>query len=111
MDNWKFEYFNEKVEKAILQLPSGLLARYLHLTDLIEEFGPNLGMPHTRSLGEKLFELRLKSKEGIGRAFFCSIVNQRIVILHVYIKKSQKIPEKELKIARKRLGEVIENES
>lgn len=111
MSNWRIEYFNEKVEKAILQFPSGLLARYLHLTDLIEEFGPNLGMPHTRSLGDKLFELRLKSKEGIGRAFFCSIVNHRIVILHAYIKKSQKIPEKELKIARKRLVEVIENES
>ena len=65
---WSIEYYSERVEKAILTLPSGLLARYLHLTDLMLEFGPNLGMPHTRAIGDGLFELRLKSKEGIARS-------------------------------------------
>ena len=75
MNNWKIEYYSDKIEKNILKLPAGLLARYLHLADLIEEFGPSLGMPHTRSLGEKLFELRLKSKEGVGssRALWFSL--------------------------------------
>ena len=111
MNTWQIEYYSEKVENAILQFPSGLLARYLHLTDLIEEFGPNLGMPHTRSLGKRLFELRIKGKEGIGRAFFCSVVNRRIVVLHTYIKKSKKTPKRELRIARKRLSEVLTNAS
>ena len=111
MNNWKIEYYSNKIENNILKLPTGLLARYLHLADLIEEFGPNLGMPHTRSLGEKLFELRLKSKEGTGRIFYCSKVGKRIIVLHAFIKKSQKTPEKELKIARKRLKEVLENDA
>ena len=51
-------------------MPAGILARYLHLTDLMLEFGPNLGIPHTRTLKDKLFELRMKGKEGIGRVFF-----------------------------------------
>ncbi|MHC4873273.1 MAG: type II toxin-antitoxin system RelE/ParE family toxin [Planctomycetota bacterium] len=111
MPKWTIEYFNEKVEKAILKLPSGLLARYLHLTDLIEEFGPNLGMPHTRALGDKLFELRMKSKEGIGRVFYCSKIGKKIVVLHTFVKKSQRTPDKELKVARKRLKEVLENDA
>lgn len=92
-------------------MPAGILARYLHLTDLIIEFGPNLGMPHTRALKDKLFELRIKGKEGIGRVFFCTKIEKNIIILHSFIKKSQKIPEKELRIARKRLAEVYAIES
>lgn len=39
---WKIEYFNERVAKEILKMPSGLLARYVHITDLMMQFGPNL---------------------------------------------------------------------
>lgn len=103
---WNIEYFNDKVSEKILKLPKGILARYIHVTDLMLEFGPNLGMPHTRSMGDKLFEIRLKSKEGIGRVFYCTMIDKRIVILHSFVKKTNKTPEKELKIARKRLSEV-----
>ena len=44
---WSLEYFSEDVEESILSLPDGLLAGYLRLTDLMIEFGPNLGLPHT----------------------------------------------------------------
>ena len=108
---WKIEYCNDKVAKAILTMPSGLVARYIHLTDIMIQFGPNLGMPHTRAMGGKLFEIRLKSKEGISRVFYCTKAGQRIVMLHMFIKKSEQTPEKELKIARERLKEVVENES
>ncbi len=62
---WSIEYYSKTIEQAILCLPSGLHARYLRLTDLMLEFGPNLGMPHTRAMGDGLFELRVKGKEGI----------------------------------------------
>jgi len=68
-------------------------------------------MPHTRSLDKGLFELRVKGKEGIGRIFYCIRIGKRIVMLHVFIKKSQKTPKKELEIAIKRMKEVIENDS
>jgi phage-related protein len=58
-----------------------------------------------------LLELRIKSKEGIARVFYCTVINKRIVMLHVFIKKSQKIPQKELMIALARLKEVKENET
>jgi phage-related protein len=107
---WKIEYYSEKVAKTILKMPSGLLARYIHVSDMMLSFGPNLGMPHTRAMGERLFEIRLKSKEGISRIFYCTKIRQRIIMLHMFIKKSEKTPEKELRIARERLQEVIRNE-
>ena len=70
------------------------------------EFGPNLGMPHTRAMSEGLFELRLKSKEGTARVFYCTVVNERVIMLHAFTKKSQKTPKKELDTARQRLKEV-----
>ena len=50
-------------------------------------------------------EIRAKGKEGIGRAFFCTVVGQKVVVLHVYIKKSEETPLKELELARKRQEE------
>lgn len=69
-------------------------------------FGPDLGLPHTRAMGEGLFELRLKSVEGIARVFYCTIVGRKIVVLHQFIKKKDKTPSRELEIARRRMREV-----
>lgn len=66
-------------------------------------------MPYTESFGEGLFEIRAKGQEGIGRAFFCTLIEQKIVILHAFKKKSQKTPKKEIELARKRMKEVKEN--
>jgi len=67
---WRILYYNRNLEQEILNLPDGLLARYLHLADLMIEFGSNLGLPHTKAIDKGLFELRIKSKEGIARVFF-----------------------------------------
>jgi phage-related protein len=75
------------------------------------EFGPNLGMPHTKALKGGLFELRVKSKEGIARILYCTKIGNVIVMLHVFIKKTQKIPKKELKIAYTRMKEVKKHDA
>ena len=56
-------------------------------------------MPHTRALGEGLFELRLKAPGGIARIFYCTCSGRRIVMLHQYIKKSEKAPRREVDVA------------
>jgi phage-related protein len=103
--SWEIRYYDEKLQEALLALPAGLLARYLHLTDRMLVYGPDLGMPHTRAMGSGLFEIRLKSQEGIGRVFYCTPVHQKIVMLHQFVKKTDKTPLRELAIARKRLKE------
>jgi phage-related protein len=62
--NWTVTYFSESVQAEIMAMPPGFLARYLRYTDRMEVYGPDLGMPHTRAMGEGLFELRLKAQEG-----------------------------------------------
>lgn len=54
-----------------------------------------------------LFELRPRGRSGIGRAFYCFVVGKRIVVLHAFIKKSQSTPDRELKLARKRMKECL----
>ena len=62
---WQIDYFGQVVQDAILTFPPGIQARFVHLTERMSVFGPDLGMPHTRAMGKGLFELRVKSKEGI----------------------------------------------
>ena len=89
-----------------MSLPNTLQARYIGLTQRMFEYGPTLGLPHTDSFGGSLFELRLKCVEGISRVFFCTMVEQEIEMLHSFIKKTQKSPAKELKIAKSRMKEL-----
>ena len=106
--NWRVTFYSAAVEDEILQLPAGFVARFLRYAERIEVYGPNLGMPHTRPMGKGLFELRLKAAEGIARVFYCVLVGRRIVMLHQFIKKSEKTPRKELDIARTRMKEVTD---
>jgi phage-related protein len=104
--DWQISFYNQKVESETLSFPAGILANFLHIAEMIEEFGPALGAPYTKAMGQGLFEIRAKGKDGIGRSFFCMVQGKEVIILHSFIKKSQKTPAKELKLARKRLKEV-----
>ena len=106
---WEIIYYNEELQNEILAFPAGIQARYIHLTERMCVYGANLGMPHTRAMKGGLFELRMKSKEGIGRVLFCTLVNKRIVMLHSFIKKTEKTPTNDLKLAISRMKEVKEN--
>lgn len=107
---WKVQYYSEDLIKWVDRMPLGMRAYYARLTERMIHFGPNLGMPFTRSLSKGLFELRIKAKEGISRIFYCTVKNNKIIMLHGFIKKSQKTPNKEMKLAMKRMREVISYE-
>ena len=89
-----------------LKLVAGILANFLHIAEMIEEFGPALGKPYTAPMGGGLFEIRSKGKEGIGRSLYCMVKGKEIIILHSFIKKSPKTPKTELNLAKKRMKEV-----
>lgn len=107
--DWEIVYYSEDVQETINGWPVGIRAYYARIAERMQTTGPNLGMPFTRSMGQGLFEIRAKGKEGIGRAFFCTLIERKIVILHAYIKKSQKTPQKELAIARRRQADAQNN--
>ncbi len=103
---WKVRFFNQRVEAEILALPAGFVARFLKYAERMELYGPDLGMPHTRAMGQGLFELRLKAAAGISRVLYCTVVDRQIVMLHQFVKKTEKTPHKELDLARRRMKEV-----
>ncbi len=104
--DYTIAYYSEAVQEQLLELPDTLAARYVVLTRRMVALGPNLGEPHTKAFGDGLFELRLKGAEGIARVFFCTLVGKRIVILHSFIKKSERTPQRERETAESRMKEV-----
>ena len=104
--DYTIAYYSEAVQEQLLGLPDTLAARYVVLTRRMVALGPNLGEPHTKAFGDGLFELRLKGAEGIARVFFCTLVGKRIVMLHSFIKKSERTPRREREIAETRMKEV-----
>ena len=105
--SFSVEYFHSKVLAEIESWPVDVLADYAHIVELLIEYGPDLKLPHSKAFGSGLFDLRPRGKSGIGRAFYCFVTGRRVVILHAFIKKSQQTPDRELKLARKRLKEVL----
>ncbi len=108
---WKIEFYSDKVEEQISEWPKHMKAKFLRVADLLEKMGPDeLGMPHIKPLKAGLFEIRIKSDEGIGRAMFCTIKGRVIIILNGFIKKTQKAPPGEIELARRRMKEVKGND-
>ena len=105
--NWKVTFYSEKIELQTLRFPKGILAHFLHIVEMIEAFGPNLGKPYVGKLSSGLYEIRPKGKEGIGRSIYCVAKGREVVILHSFIKKTQKTPKKDLDLAKKRMKEVL----
>ena len=104
--DYTIKYYSDTVQEQIMELPDTLAARYIVLTRRMIALGPNIGEPHTKAFGEGLFELRLKGAEGIARVFFCTLVGKRIVMLHSFIKKSNRTPMREREIAETRMKEI-----
>jgi phage-related protein len=108
--SWTISYYSEAVRLTVDAWPVGIRAVYARITERMQSFGPNLGMPLTRAMGEGLFEIRARGREGLGRALFCTRIGQEIVILHAFIKKTPRTPRRDLQLARERLREVRKND-
>ena len=104
--SFDIEYYNERLLTNIESWPVDILADYLQLVELLSEYGPMLGLQHSRSMGSGLFELRPRGKSGIGRAFYCYVADKKIYVVHAFIKKTQQTPDRELQTARRRVKEI-----
>ena len=104
--SFQVEYYNARVREDIEDWPLDLLARCDQLLDLLEDHGPQVGLPHSKAMGGGLFELRPTGRSGIGRAFYCFCSGRVITVLHAFVKKTHKTPRRELLIARERLRNI-----
>ena len=71
--DWEIIYYNEAVRLWVDSLPVGIRAYYARITAAMRHYGPNLGLPYTRAMGDELFEIRARGKKGIARIFYCTV--------------------------------------
>jgi phage-related protein len=104
---WSVTTLNDLVDAEIEALPADIRARLVRLSSIIEELGFD-AMPRDTvdHLEDKLWELRIRGRDRIARAIYVTASGQRLVIVRVFIKKKQKTPNKELRLARQRAKEV-----
>ena len=104
---WSVEALSPAVEAELLGLPKDMQARFLRISELLQNFGPqHVGMPYVRPLGDKLWEMRLSGRSGIGRAIYAAALGQRLVVLHAFVKKTQKTQRHAIELARRRMKEI-----
>lgn len=99
-----------EAEAELLAMPADIQARFLHIAELLETFGPQkVGMPHVRPLEGKLWEMRMTGRDGIARAVYVARTGKRLMVLHVFIKKTQKTPRKAIETAHARLRSLADD--
>lgn len=104
---WTVETLGRVVDAEIEALPPALQARLIRLMEMVERVGlEQLHEPHVKHLDGKLWELRAKASEGIARGIYVTARGRRVIVLHVFVKKTQKTPRAALELARERMKQV-----
>ncbi|MBI5793485.1 type II toxin-antitoxin system RelE/ParE family toxin [Candidatus Uhrbacteria bacterium] len=93
----EIHFFDKKIEKFISSLDQSTIAKVLRTIDLLTKFGHTLGMPHSKPLMGGLFELRIRGVQEVRILY--AFHSHGAILVHGFVKKSQKIPERELSVA------------
>jgi phage-related protein len=105
---WSVEFLNGEVEAALSALPGDIRASFEHIVHLIESHGLTLMRePYVKHLEGPVWEMRMKGRDGIARAAYVTATGRRVVVVHVFRKKTQKTPRREIDIALRRAKEVV----
>lgn len=109
LGKWEVKSFEtarkeKPVEKFIYSQSSQAIAKIAKNTNLLEKYGPILGMPHARKLSGQLYELRIRGKQELRILY--SFVGKTAYLLHGFKKQTQQIPQKEIDVAQKRLQSI-----
>ena len=104
---WRVEILNRTVAEELDSLPPDMRAKLDHIIRLIEEFGLHrVREPYVKPLRDKLWEMRIKGRDGIARAIYVTEKNRRIVIVHAFRKNTRKTPQAAIRMALSRMQEL-----
>ena len=104
---WIVETLNHTVDEELNALPADMRARFTRVVHLIESLGVDrVGQPHVKHLQGRLWEMRLRGRDGIARALYVTVTGQRVVVVRVFVKKTQKTPRREMELALERAKEI-----
>jgi phage-related protein len=104
---WTVEFVNEDVQRALQRQPEDIRARFLRIVEIIQSHGlESVREPYVKHLEGPLWEMRMKGRDGIARAAYVTAKGRRIVVVHVFGKKTQKTPRREIELALQRAKDV-----
>ena len=104
---WTVETLDQTVDEEPEALPTDMKARFVWISQLIEIHGlQNVREPYIKHVEDVLWEIRMKGKDGISRALYVTVKPERVVVVRVFVKKTQKMPRREIKLALKRAQEI-----
>jgi len=107
MAAWRVTLLNQAVAAELEAMPADVRARFVRISTLIEMHGlEGMREPHVKHLKDRLWEMRMIGRGGIGRAIYVTAAGQRVVVVHVFAKKSQKTPPRAIRLAEQRAKEV-----
>ena len=107
------EYYEKEdgtfpAEEFILSLDSKMQAKMFRELELLETFGNQLREPHSKPLGDGIYEIRAKVASDITRVLYFFVVNKKIILTNGFVKKTQKTPDNEIALAKKYRKDYLE---
>ena len=107
------EYYEKEdgtfpAEEFILSLDSKMQAKMFRELDLLETFGNQLREPHSKPLGDGIYEIRARVTSDITRVLYFFVVNKKIILTNGFVKKTQKTPDNEIALAKKYRKDYLE---
>src|SRR5215472_483861 len=97
---WVVELLDDRVRYEFEALPLDMRARFRRIVELIQAYGlERVREPHVKHLEGPLWEMRMKGRDGISRAVYVTAKGHRVVVVRVFVKKTQKTPRREIEIA------------
>lgn len=107
--SWTVEYVNRAAEAEVTALPADMRARFARIVLLIRSEGLHeVHGPQVKHLDGKLWEMRLKGRDGIARSIYVAASGRRMVVLRTFVKKTETTPRREIEIALTRMKEFRE---
>lgn len=89
------------VKSFLLSLNDKMLAKIFRIIDVLQDYGPKVRMPHSKALGDGLFEIRAKQGSDISRVLYFFYIGKKVILTNGFVKKTQKTPKGEIELAKK----------
>jgi phage-related protein len=104
---WSFVFVNAEVKAEFDALAADTRASFERIVRLVQAVGlERVHEPYIKHIEDRLWEMRLRGRDGIARALYVTATGRRVVMLRVFVKKTQKTPRREIELARQRAKEV-----
>jgi phage-related protein len=104
---WVVGFLDEKVKAVLDALPLDTRASFQRISELTQLHGlERVREPYIKHVEGPFWEMGMKGRSGIARACYVTAMGKRVVVVHIFVKKTQKTPRREILVALKRAKEV-----